>query len=163
MRTLVVFYSRSGNTRKVARKIAGLINSDIEELLDKNSRKGPLGLLKSVVEVMKHKRARLQPTIKNPSLYDLVLIGTPIWGNKISSPVITYMEDNKDKFKKTALFCTAAGESERYSNNCFKVFGGLVGQKPVAFLGLDREDLKNGFDTKVASLISIVASPYKDN
>ena len=43
VKSLVVFYSRSGTTRKVAEKITNLLKSDIEEDIDMKNRAGALG------------------------------------------------------------------------------------------------------------------------
>ncbi len=34
MKTLIVFYSRTGNTKKIAQEMAELIQGDIEEIID---------------------------------------------------------------------------------------------------------------------------------
>jgi flavodoxin len=44
MKSLVVYYSRSGNTRFVAEQISEEIGADIEEIIDIKKRKGLLGL-----------------------------------------------------------------------------------------------------------------------
>jgi menaquinone-dependent protoporphyrinogen IX oxidase len=51
--------------------------------------------------------AVIKPTMYNPSDYDLVIIGPPIWTSRVSTPVRTYIEENKAKFKRAAYFCTA--------------------------------------------------------
>ncbi len=48
---------------------------------------------------------------KDPAKYDLVVIGTPVWGWNITPPVRTYLQENKDKFKKVAFFKTC-GDSK---------------------------------------------------
>ena len=40
MKSLVVYYSRTGNTRFAAEKIAKNLNADLCEILDKKNRKG---------------------------------------------------------------------------------------------------------------------------
>ncbi len=163
MKTLVVFYSRTGTSWKVAQEIAKSINTDIEELVDIENRKGPLGFIKSLREAIRKKRARLQQTEKDPSAYDLVILGTPVWGSNLSTPVRTYVDDNKKLLKKIALFCTARVESESYVANCLNDLEELTGQKPVAFLGLSKNDMKQGFDKKVAGFISVIQNPHKEN
>ncbi len=163
VKILLVFYSRTGSTRKVAQEIAKSIDTDIEELVDKENRKGPLGFIKSGRDAIKKKRARLQQTVKDPSAYELVVLGTPVWGSNLSTPVRTYIADNKNLLKKIALFCTAGGESERYASNCLNDLEELTGQKAVAFMGLDKNDINKGFTAKIASFISVIQNPHKRN
>ena len=163
MKILLVFYSRTGHTRKAAQEIAKSINADIEELIDMENRKGPLGFIKSGRDAIKKNRARLQQTVKDPSSYDLVIFGTPIWGSTLSTPVRTYIDDNKKLFKQIALFCTAGGESEHYAGKYFNDLEELTGKKAIAFLGLDKNDIKRGFTNKVASFVSVIQNPQKRN
>lgn len=53
MKSLVVFYSRTGNTRRVAEMIAGEMKADLQELVDKKSRKGPIALLRAGRDAIK--------------------------------------------------------------------------------------------------------------
>ncbi|WP_297820049.1 hypothetical protein [uncultured Paraglaciecola sp.] len=43
MKTLVIYYSLSGNTQKVAEAIANTLKADINRLEDRHSRTGPIG------------------------------------------------------------------------------------------------------------------------
>ena len=45
MKSLVIFYSRTGNTKKVAENIANDLNCDIEEIFDTKNRAGSIGWL----------------------------------------------------------------------------------------------------------------------
>jgi flavodoxin len=163
MRKLLVFYSRTGTTRKVAQEIAKSIGADVEELIDLEKRKGPLGLVRSIRDAIRKTKASLQRIEKDPSAYDLVVIGSPVWGRNLSSPVRTYIDNNKKLLKKIALFCTSAGESKLYASNCLNALEELTGQKAVAFLGLDRNDIKKGFTAKIASFISVIQNPQQRN
>jgi multimeric flavodoxin WrbA len=51
-------------------------------------------------------RARIGATKNDVSLYDLVVVGTPVWARNVSGPVRTYLQQNKSKFKNVAFFCT---------------------------------------------------------
>ena len=163
MKTLVVFYTRTGTSWKVAQEIAKSINADLEELIDLENRRGIIGFIKSGIDAIRKKRASLKQTEKDPSAYDLVILGTPVWGSNLSTPLRTYIDDNKNLLKNIALFCTAGGDSERYASKCLNDLEELTGQKPVAFLGLDKNDMKQGFDKKVASFVSFLQNPQKSN
>ncbi len=49
-KTLIVYYSRDGNTKKVAEKLAEQMSCDIIQITEAKSRKGILGFLKAGME-----------------------------------------------------------------------------------------------------------------
>jgi len=148
MKALVVYYSRTGTTKKVGEVIAKQLKADSEEILDVKSRLGPIGWLRSGREGKGKKLAEIKPIKKDPSKYDLVLIGTPNWASNMSSPVRTYL--SKHKFKKTAYFLTGGGES----GNVFNEMEILSG-KPVATLAVtSKEVAQNAYSGKVKEFIA---------
>ena len=48
----------------------------------------------------------INPIAKNPSDYDLVIVGTPVWASNIATPVFTYLMKYRDQINKMASFCT---------------------------------------------------------
>ena len=52
MKKLVVYYSRTGNTKVVAEKIANQLNADISEIIDRKNRKGRLVFLTGGLMIM---------------------------------------------------------------------------------------------------------------
>lgn len=52
MKTLVIYYSLSGNTQKVAEAIASKLKADINRLEDSGNRKGPLGMLLTIYQAL---------------------------------------------------------------------------------------------------------------
>ena len=71
---LVVYYSRTGNTRKLAKIIAEKLKADIEEIEDSTSRSGPLGWLRAGRDAGLKSLTKLKPLKKDPSNYDMVII-----------------------------------------------------------------------------------------
>ena len=106
MQALVVYYSRGGKHRKVAEELSKELQCDVEEILDTTNRSGPIGWLKSGRQASTKALTKLQPIKNDPSKYDLVIIGTPVWASHVSTPVRTYIADNKDKLKKVAFLVT---------------------------------------------------------
>lgn len=141
MKTLLVYYSRTGTTRKIADEIAKTLRCDTEEILDTKNRAGPIGWLSSGREGMGEKLTKLVEPQKDPSKYDLVVIGTPIWAGKMSVPVRTYLGLKKDSFKKVAFFYTAGGN---YDSSVPADVEKTCGKAPVATLGLSGADIKKG-------------------
>ena len=104
MKPLVVFYSRTGTTKKVGEALADLLQCDSEELIDTKKRTGPLSFLRSGRDAARNKLTVLEPLIHDPALYDVVALGTPVWSGLMSSPMRTYITINKSKFNRVAFF-----------------------------------------------------------
>ncbi|GAG62004.1 unnamed protein product, partial [marine sediment metagenome] len=109
MKILVAFYSRSGKTKKVAKAISDILKCDKEEIFDIKSREGILGFLSAGTDANFRRLTAIKEIKNTPSLYDLVIIGTPIWSSNISTPIRTYLFLYKEEFKKLAFFCTRLG------------------------------------------------------
>jgi len=86
MKILVVFYSRSGRTKRIAEAILGILKCDKEEIFDLKNRKGIPGFLSAGTDANLRRLTAIKEIKNNPSLYDLVIIGTPVWSSNISTP-----------------------------------------------------------------------------
>jgi len=135
MKTLVVFYSRTGTTRKVAEKLSAALAADLEEIIDKDKRSGVLGYLRSGRDAIKKTQAKIELVKNDPAVYDLIIVGTPVWIGTMAAAVKTYLSANKDKIKKAAFFSTQGSSSDqRVFSEMEKVFGrsAVASQKFVA-------------------------------
>jgi menaquinone-dependent protoporphyrinogen IX oxidase len=86
LRTLVVYYSRSGTTRKIAEALSRALNANVEEIVESKSRAGFFGYLRSLVEAIQRNPSAIAQSKCDPSSYDRVIIGTPVWAWSVSSP-----------------------------------------------------------------------------
>lgn len=132
-RILVIYYSRSGNTKKVAQEIAGALGADLEAIADPADRSGLLGYLRSGFEAYFRTLAEIGPAHRDPQAYDLVIIGTPIWDMSLSSPVRSYLHRYQDRLPAVAFFCTCGGSG---GERTFGHMARVAGKKPVATLAV---------------------------
>lgn len=133
MKTLILFYSRTGTTKKVAEKIATILKADIEEVSDSINRSGIRGYLIAGKEAVSKKIITINPIINNISDYDLVIIGTPVWAWTMSSPIRSLITEQKENFKQVAFFCTQGGEGNQGAlSDMIK----LSNKEPIATLSL---------------------------
>jgi len=118
MKSLVVYYSRSGNTRFVAEHISQEIGADIEEIIDKKKRKGLFGFIISGYDATRGRLTTIAEIERSPKDYDLIVVGTPMWNKRIVPAVRTYLKENSFSGKHVALFCTNLGsQPERLFSN----------------------------------------------
>jgi flavodoxin len=138
MRVLVVYYSRSGNTRKLAQAVALAGRFDLEELREPRDRSGLLGYLRSGFEATFERRATIAPIELDPAGYDLVAIGTPVWNAALSSPVRTFLEEQRGSIARAAFFATLGG---RGVGRAFRQMAEALGRPPVATLALREHEV----------------------
>jgi flavodoxin len=136
--TLVVFYSRTGTTRKLGRQIAETLGADVDEVIDRKDRSGALGYLASGKDALARKEADIKPPSHEPSHYDLVVIGTPVWAFSVSCPIRTYLTRQKERLPRVAFFLTTGGSG---IERTFEHMEELAGKPPVATLGLRMKDV----------------------
>jgi flavodoxin len=145
-KVLVVCYSRTGKTNKIGKIIAEQLNGDFEEIIDKKNRDGKLGFIKSGKDAIKKKTTSIEDIKHDPTSYDMIIIGTPVWASTISSGVLTYVETYQKLFKKVAFFYTEASSNE---TKVFDVLEELCNKKPEATLKIFGQDFKeNAYENK---------------
>ncbi|MGD0171702.1 MAG: hypothetical protein ABSB81_06225 [Halobacteriota archaeon] len=82
----------------------------------------------------------LKTLIHDPTLYDVVALGTPGWNGLMSSPMRTYITINKSKFNRVAFFCTQGGNENK---KLFSDMQALCGRHPASVLALRAAVVKN--------------------
>ena len=132
---LVVYYSRTGTTAKIAKEISARLGADVEEVIDRKNRKGIIGWLSAGRDGGGRRLTEIAEPQRDPSLYGLVVIGTPVWDGNISAAIRTYITRYKDHFRDVAIFCTGNAEE----NKVLGEMEALLGKKPLASLKLRRK------------------------
>jgi len=110
---LIVYYSRTGNTREVANQIHQLIGGDsvaIEPVTPY-----PSDYRETTKQAKRELESGYRPPIKTkiPDLasYDMVFVGSPNWWGTISMPVMTFLSENDLSGKTIAPFMTHGGSA----------------------------------------------------
>lgn len=155
-RTLVAFYSRTGVTRHVAHQLARRLGADLLQIRDVRSRDGTLGYMRSALEAMQGISPNIVRPAFDPANYGLVVLGTPVWASRVSSPMRRFLHDYADSLQRVAFFCTMA---ERGADGAFRDMRELVGRKADATCALyDHEILQErnlpSLDAFVAKLVT---------
>lgn len=109
MKILIVDYSWTGMTRRVALDMARKLGAEHAAIRDARPRRGLSGRIRSALEAV----FRCHPAIvydgPDPAAFDLVIVGTPVWASRMASPVRTFLRDYGARIRKPAVFCTYAG------------------------------------------------------
>ena len=110
-RTLVAYFSRSGNTRVVAGLIHRTLGTDLFEI--RPARPYPEDYLETVEQARQERDTGYEPALKakisNMAAYDTVYLGFPIWG-ETTPPIVRAFLAAHDLSEKTLIpFVTHGG------------------------------------------------------
>ena len=152
MNALIVYYSRTGLTEQVANVMSEKINCDLVEIEDNVDRSGFTGFVKSGWQAFAEKKPEIEDIDYKIEDYDIVIIGTPIWTGNVSSPVRSFLVENREKFNKVAFFCTFGGTGSSTTLDNMEV---LAGNIPEATLSIRKRELDKGsYTAKIASFVN---------
>jgi hypothetical protein len=139
--TLVVYYSRTGTTRGVAKELAAKLDADIDEIVDRTPREGLTGYLRSGFEAFFQRPTELQPTTRDPAKYDLVVLATPVWNRSVSTPMRAYLLSTRGRITKVAFLLT---HDRMGSRRVFRQMEDLALRNPRAVLALRHAEIHEG-------------------
>ena len=141
MSSLVAYYSRTDITKKLAEEIAGRLNADTEEIISKVNYNGKIGYARAGKDGMTAKIIEIGDLKYDPSNYDVVYLGVPVWAGKAANPLISYIKQNEGKFNNVKFFVTAGSSG---FESAFKQMEEFVGKAPLKTLALTTKQVKKG-------------------
>ena len=109
---LCVYYSRSGNTKKVMKAIAAELDAELVAISDGVERGGLRGWLRSGLDAVKRDCPAALPAETERKLenYRLVIIGTPVWAGRCSSVVRSFLKQHGKELDRVAYVLTRGSE-----------------------------------------------------
>jgi flavodoxin len=157
MKTLVVYYSRTGTTKQLAETIAAKLHADTEEIIDTKNRAGPIGWIMAGKDGSSEATTVIEQTKHDPRDFDVVIIGTPIWAGKMASGVRTYILQKEEELGEIAFFITAGSEKV---GQCFLGLEQVAGHSPVAKLSLTTKEVRG---SDISGKVEAFANEVKDS
>ncbi|WP_256755525.1 flavodoxin [Listeria monocytogenes] len=142
-KTLIVYYSRTGNTKVVAELIQEKLGGDLFQIETQEQR--PSNYRKEVEKNEEEQEDSLLPELKtkisNFNQYDRIFIGTPTWNMALPQAILTFMDSYEFAGKTVIPFNTNGGYGTGSTFNQIKssVQGAEV---------LDGYSVKGGEETK---------------
>ncbi|MBE5986305.1 hypothetical protein BXY41_106168 [Lacrimispora xylanisolvens] len=159
-KTLIVFYSRTGNVRLLAQKAAQLLSADVEELKDHSEWSGSIGFVRRFHRALIKGDTTLSATTYDPKSYNKILVFTPNWGPALAPAVRTYLKQNKDSIPELSLvvlgaFSDASGAKEEVAAMGFKL-NNVLGLLDKGQTGKETGELQGENLTKLQEFIESI-------
>jgi len=106
---IIVYYSRTGETRIVANTLKDQLSYEIEEIKSTEDREGFWGVITCVLDSILDRDDIIEPFNKDLKGYNPIIIASPIWVGKLSSPARTFIKQTELKDKEVDIFLTYNG------------------------------------------------------
>ena len=106
MTDLIVFYSRTNNTRNVAEIIKEKTNGELLEVKDEAKREGAVQFVTSALSMIFNRSTKISYDNIDLNNYDTIYIGSPVWTNGPSPAIIEFIKNNDFTGKNVITFAT---------------------------------------------------------
>lgn len=112
MKTLIIYYSYTGKTRKFALDLAKKESADLCEVKDKNRPMKIKAYTMGCVTAMRGKPSDISPLTADMSQYDRLIIMSPIWASNCAPPINAVLEMLPSGKAVELLMVSASGSSK---------------------------------------------------
>lgn len=110
-KTLIVYYSRTGNTKAVAELIQEKVDADLVQIKTKEKR--PTDYQKEVEQNAQEQEREILPELKKTipdfKKYERIFIGTPTWNMALPQAVVSFLDSHDFNGKTVIPFITHGG------------------------------------------------------
>ena len=113
---LVSYFSASGNTKRVAEKIANAVGADLFEIEPKEKYTGEdldwtNKQSRSSIEMNENIKPEIANKVSNLNEYDKIILAFPIWWYKEPTIIDKFLDENDMTGKSIYVFVTSGGSS----------------------------------------------------
>ena len=107
---IIIYYSRTGKTRNVVNTLKEQLACEIAEIKSTEDREGFFGVITCVLDSLLDRDDIIEPFNKDLKGYNPIIVASPIWIGKLSSPARTFIKQAELKDKEVDIFLTYNGK-----------------------------------------------------
>jgi NAD(P)H dehydrogenase (quinone) len=160
MKSIIIYYSYSGNTKKVADVLCAYLNQHGEvEVIELKAADESDRFIAQASRGFRHIRAQLQLTNFDLNKYDLICLGTPVWAFGPAPAINAYLDKcGGIENKEVALFTTYG--SGTGNERCLNYMQAILAKKGAkGFKRFSIQQFKAGDSSFVLNSIKEALSP----
>ncbi|MBC5763935.1 flavodoxin [Ramlibacter sp. GTP1] len=142
--TLIVFYSHTGVSRRVARLLADQQGWPVGEVHEKFALAGR-GPLRCVLESVLRLHPRINYNGPNPADFRTVVLVSPVWAFSLSGPMRSFVHGHRDTLQHVAVLMTMGGAG---ASLAAREVAHILGRQPVLTAGITQKEVEDGAATQ---------------
>ncbi|MEO7886897.1 flavodoxin [Polaromonas sp.] len=156
-RILVVCYSNTGTSRRVADLLASQFQWARGEVRETRSRTGTAGMLRCVADSL----FRRHPTVRyegpDPREFETVVLIAPIWVYRLAGPMRSFVRDDAPGLKRVAVISVMGGQG---ATNAFAEIDRILGRPPILSTSFTAREVDDG---SYASSLQVFGNAVREN
>jgi hypothetical protein len=126
--TLVVAYSYTGNSRRLAQLLCAQKGWPLGEVIEERPRAGAWGTLRCILDSALRARPTVHYRGPEPADFRTVVLVAPIWVGQLAGPMRAFVNAYRDRLQRVALIVTMGGQG---ASNAVAEVARILGRDPV--------------------------------
>ncbi|HKL46764.1 MAG TPA: hypothetical protein VJ906_11055 [Roseovarius sp.] len=123
-----------------------------EPIVERTARAGLLGSSVGAVNALLGRKSAIAAPLRDPSDFDLVILGTPVWAGAPAPAVNAYIDRHRDALDRVAFFCT---QGKFGAAGALSQMGRRLGHPPLATLVVNEDEIEDSaLDEKIEAFLS---------
>lgn len=132
MRTLVIYYSWTGNNRLLANEVAERLNADLCPVVEKRKRRTAT----IVLDMLFRREPQIEALTSDPEMYDHVVLVAPVWAGHVAHPILALIKREKASLSDYSFISLCGDNPDWQMEAVARQLSELIDRLPVALAQL---------------------------
>jgi hypothetical protein len=155
-KTLIVCYSNTGTSRRVADLLASKFQWQRGEVRETRSRAGTAGMLRCVLDSLLRRHPEIRYDGPDPRGFETVVLIAPIWVAELAGPMRSFVRDRAPCLKQVAVISVMGGKG---ATNAFAEIDRILGRPPILSTSFTAREVDDG---SYSSGLEVFGSAVRD-
>lgn len=138
---LVVVYSYTGTSRRVADLLSSQHGWPVAEIRETQPRRGALGSLRCVLDSLLRRHPAIRYDGPSPGNFDAVVLVSPIWMLQLAGPMRSFLALQGSRLPSVAVISVMGGQG---ASNAAAEVGALLGREPMLSAAVTMREVDDG-------------------
>lgn len=138
---LVVCYSYSGVTRRLAELLCSRFDWPVAEVRDAHPRSGWPGTFHCVLDSLLRRRPAILYEGPDPGGFRTVVLMAPIWMYRLAGPMRSFVWQNRDSFQHVVVISTMGSAG---ASNALAEVARILGKSPTHAAAFTTQEVEDG-------------------
>jgi hypothetical protein len=140
-KVLVVVYSYTGTSRRVANLLCSQHDWCMAEITEVHPRSGAFGTLRCLLDSQFRRRPAIRYDGPAPADFDVAVLVSPIWALRLAGPMRTFVAMLRDRLPDIAVVSVMGGEG---APNAAAEIARICGRAPIMSTALTAREVDDG-------------------